>query len=388
MIEAGGGHKMPALAVYESLLDQFPGKYDIKVLDFMKDVGCGDIDSQHKAIWKYLLSHPLLTKSIQTFDFVTGPVNLQIYRKKLVPFYKAVTHYIDTERPDLIFSTHFFNTMGISNARKNCRFKPILVNYLTEIFDFDSYWYLGLKDVDYYIVSSGAARDKLLKKKYPSEKIQVFPYPVRESFLDLARSREEILHSLGIDPAMKTLLITQGSEGITSAGKLIDALAEQQFPLNIIVVTGRNKVLLKGLEQQKDRIKSRLNLIPLGFVDNMNELIFVSDFCFIKPGPATTWEVLSFRKPIIFGESAQLSENPNIRFVCASKLGWYAGGNIKKSVGIVRMMMDDRVLKQYRDSYGQVNIENGSAAIARFLEQVLSNTAGHRTGEHVEGLIT
>ena len=73
MIEAGGGHKMPALAVVEALEELFPGKYRIKVLDFMKDLGCTDLDEAHKKLWKYLLKHPELTKSIQTFDFITGP---------------------------------------------------------------------------------------------------------------------------------------------------------------------------------------------------------------------------------------------------------------------------------------------------------------------------
>ncbi len=39
MIEAGGGHKTPALAVVEALEENFPGKYEIKVLDFIKDLG-------------------------------------------------------------------------------------------------------------------------------------------------------------------------------------------------------------------------------------------------------------------------------------------------------------------------------------------------------------
>ena len=55
MIEAGGGHKTPALAVVEALEELFPDKYQIKVLDFMKDLGCTGLDDAHKKImesWK------------------------------------------------------------------------------------------------------------------------------------------------------------------------------------------------------------------------------------------------------------------------------------------------------------------------------------------------
>ena len=47
MIEAGGGHKTPAVAVVEALEENFPGKYEIRVLDFMKDLGCTDLDEAH-----------------------------------------------------------------------------------------------------------------------------------------------------------------------------------------------------------------------------------------------------------------------------------------------------------------------------------------------------
>jgi len=162
MIEAGGGHKMPALAVFESLKRLYPGKYEMTVLDFVKDLGCVDLDQVHKSTWKYLLTHPSLTKGIQTFDFITGPVNMSIYKLAIAPFYPYVQRYLRKEKPDLIFSTHYFNTMAVSHVRRAYGLDTVLVNFLSEIFDFDSYWYL--KNVDHYIVTSEQAADKLLRR--------------------------------------------------------------------------------------------------------------------------------------------------------------------------------------------------------------------------------
>ena len=372
MIEAGGGHKMPALAVYESLNRLYPGKYEITVLDFMKDLGCVDLDKVHKSTWKYLLTHPNLTKSIQSLDFITGPVNIQIYKLGGVAFYPYVLRYLRKEKPDLIFSTHYFNTMSVAHVRKTHGANTVLVNFLSEIFDFDSYWYL--KNVDHYIVTSEEAARKLLRRRFPRGKLHVFPYPVRRSFFRIHAGREQILEGFGLDPARRTLLVTLGSEGIgtTSIARLLTALVRRDLPLNVIVVTGKNSRLQRQLEVEFGESQGATRVLPLGFCSNMNELINAADFCFIKPGPATTWEVLSLRKPILFAASSQLSENPNIRYAVRSRVGYYVGMSPQRFVRRVRELMQESELEQVQRQYDRLALKNGADDIARFVNAVLS----------------
>jgi len=369
MIEAGGGHRSPALAVREALEEMYPGKYEVRVLDFMKDLGCTELDEMHKRAWKYLLSHPDLTKGIQAFDFITGPVNVNFYRLFLDRFSKYIMRYLYNEKPDLVFSTHYFNTMGVAHIRKRYDIGPVLVNYLTEVFDFDSYWHL--KTVDYYLVASERARQKLLKTRFPSSKLFLFPYPVRPSFLRVDREPVEILGDLGLDATRKTMLITLGSEGIGAVFRMLEALIREDLPLNVVFVAGKNQELEEQIERGLGSGTAQTRLVTLGFVDNLNELIHASDFCFIKPGPATTWEVLSFRKPILFFESAQLSENPNIRYVVDNMLGYFVGSSVRKLNRKVRALLEGPALETCREAYSRLELGNGAYSIARFLNDVL-----------------
>ena len=372
MIEAGGGHKMPALAVFESLKRLYPGKYEMTVLDFVKDLGCVDLDQVHKSTWKYLLTHPSLTKTFQTFDFITGPVNMQIYKLAATAFYPYVLRYLRKEKPDLIFSTHYFNTMAVSHVRKAHGLDTVLVNFLSEIFDFDSYWYL--KNVDHYIVTSEQAADKLLRRRFPKGKLHVFPYPVRRSFFRIRRSRKEVLEELGLPSSHRTLLVTLGSEGIgaSSTVRLLSALVRRGPPLNVVVVTGKNARLKRQLEVEFGEQRGAVRIVSLGFSAHMNELVNAADFCFIKPGPATTWEVLSLRKPILFAASAQLSENPNIRYAVRNRVGYYVGVSTKRFVRRVRELMEAGALARVQASYERLALKNGADDIARFLNAVLS----------------
>ena len=78
------------------------------------------------------------------------------------------------------------------------------------------------------------------------------------------------------------------------------------------------------------------------------------------------------KKPIIFFESAQLSENPNIRFVVDNRLGYYAGNMPRKFCQIVEWFLGGYGLQECRRAYENITIKNGSTAIARFLDQVLA----------------
>jgi processive 1,2-diacylglycerol beta-glucosyltransferase len=228
--------------------------------------------------------------------------------------------------------------------------------------------------VDHYIVASTQAEKKLLKKKFPEDKLHVFPYPVRRSFLHIKRSRDEILGSLDLQNGRKTMLVTLGSEGIGSIYKMIEALVKRAFPLNVIAVAGKNDKLRQQLQQDFGSRSQDTRVVALGYQDRLNELIHAADFCFIKPGPATTWEVLSMKKPIIFFESAQLSENPNIKFVVNNGLGYFVGNMPRKLSQIVDWCIGGYGLEECGRAYKKINVENGSEAIARFVDRVVETT--------------
>jgi processive 1,2-diacylglycerol beta-glucosyltransferase len=369
-IEAGSGHTMPAVAVHESLQELFPGKYDLRIMDFMREVGCTELDALHKSVWRYLLAHPRLTKSIQALDIITGPLTMWMYRQIGGSFVEKVVQYLRKEEPDLIFCTHYFNSRAVAIARRISGTKTLLVNCLTELFDFNRYWYQGLRDVDYYIVTSEAALGKLLRKRYPSQKIRLFPYPIRNSFFRIRRKKEEIALPLGLEPDRKNLLVSMGGEGIGPVERMLSALEQSKLDLNVLVVCGRNIELCKQLASRYASCRQP-RIVPLGLINNIQELIFLADFCFIKPGPATTWEAVSFHKPLILPKSAHLLENENIAFIRSRGLGLYIGNSPRKLVQAIRMMMDSQVLQGFCANYDKLEIDNGADAIALFLDRLL-----------------
>src|SRR5215210_9433497 len=67
-IAAGGGHVATAHAMSEALEHHYPGRFALRVSDYMREVGAKQVaglDRLHKDIWRFMLRYPVLARSSQ-----------------------------------------------------------------------------------------------------------------------------------------------------------------------------------------------------------------------------------------------------------------------------------------------------------------------------------
>ncbi|HEU4494532.1 MAG TPA: hypothetical protein VFR69_10090, partial [Rubrobacteraceae bacterium] len=67
-IAAGGGHMAVARAMAEAIEHHYPGRFELRVSDYMKEVGVkkvADLDRLHKNIWRFMLRYPVLARTSQ-----------------------------------------------------------------------------------------------------------------------------------------------------------------------------------------------------------------------------------------------------------------------------------------------------------------------------------
>jgi UDP-N-acetylglucosamine:LPS N-acetylglucosamine transferase len=371
-IKAGGGHMRPAEVICEALADLYPEKYDLTVLDFMKDLGCTALDDHHKRSWRFLLGYPRLTKLLQLFSSVSGPLTRGLLLLYVTPFFACLKRYLETEKPDLIVSTHFLNTLAVSHVRRRWGLEVGLINFLTEIFDCNAYWFI--KNVDHYLVSTQQVEAEMAGRGYPAEKLQRVAYPVKVTTPPSPEEKAALRIHLGLEPARQTMLVSFGSEGIGPLENLLTYLRGLNLPLNIIVICGHNHHLRQRLAKRFTAAEAATRIIPLGFIDYIRELICSVDFCYIKPGPATTWEVMSCRKPILFTRSAQISEEKVLRYACSLGIARYGGVRPRDIARQIEQMMQPSFQDACRSRYEGLSLPAGGEDIARFIDRFLSGS--------------
>lgn len=372
MVEAGGGHKSPALAVKSAIEKKHAGEYDIIVSDLIKEVGCTDLDKNLKESWDFLLAHHRLCVGAYFIMNLMSPVTRFWEKQYLKPLYLPLLKYLKEKKPDIIFSSHYFTSFAIDHVRRKYNLDIKLINFDSDPFDIHVFWVL--KGVDKYITCSKETKDQLIREGVDKEKLFVFEYPLNVNFLEIKRTKEAIGKELGLDERKKTLLISFGGQGVGGLDIFIDSIIKEKLDLNVVIVCGKNAKLKALLEKKYSDKTANTKIISLGFMTNMNELMSAADFCFIKPGAATTFEVLNLKKPIIFYASGGPNENGNIRYVLRNKLGFYAGKNAKKLAWCIKEMLNSEGYSLLISNFDKAKISNGSEEIAEFLIEYLNKT--------------
>jgi processive 1,2-diacylglycerol beta-glucosyltransferase len=169
--------------------------------------------------------------------------------------------------------------------------------------DFDVHRIWVNAGIDIYTAACDYTRDKLIALGVSPEKIHITGIPTDPKFSQRP-DPVELKKKLGIKDGILTVLIATGSFGMGPIEGLMERLVDYQ----LLIVCGQNKDLYERLKP-----KARKNAHVLGLVDNMEELMSVSDIMVTKPGGLSISEALVKKLPMIFFSAIPGQETNNIK---------------------------------------------------------------------------
>ncbi|MGB3634181.1 MAG: glycosyltransferase [Rubrobacteraceae bacterium] len=327
-VAIGGGHVATAHAMAEAIERQYPGRFELRVSDYMKDVGATFFDRRHKGFWRRALRSPLLARSGQRFIDSFPKATVSGQRILIRSFVRAAAKDLTERAPDLIVSNHGLVTSGLAEAKRISGLKVPVLTFATEPHDISAYW--AEPHADHIVAPTEEVRRDLLRFGVPSDKLDVVGYPVRQAFLSPPR-KEEARQRLGLQDRF-TCLVSFGGEGLgRNQQPLIKTLLDSNVSPQVVVVTGRNEVLRKKLLKAyagNDRLKVE------GFVEDMASYLAAADVFVGKAGPASVYEALAVGRPVLLTGYTGLNERGVLRFVERERLGYY----VKTSGTLLRMI--------------------------------------------------
>lgn len=229
----------------------------------------------------YLLDSPIFYPLVSWIRHIMNWANTR-------PLARFITQY----RPDLIINTHFLASDIISMEGKR-RIKGRMVNVVTD-YRLHSFWIA--KGVDTYVAPYDETKNDLIKRGIPPDKIKVLGMPIDPVF-SRSVAKDAVRKRYNIKPDRFTALVGSGGFGIGPVEALVKELMDISIPLQLLVVCGKNTSLcsaIKGLEKE-----ANFPITALGFVDNMHELMEVSDIIVTKSGGMVCAEALAKELPIV-----------------------------------------------------------------------------------------
>jgi UDP-N-acetylglucosamine:LPS N-acetylglucosamine transferase len=208
MEEIGGGHKMPALAVRDSMAAIDPSLADIPVVDLSKESGAHVDGAELKEYWNWLLEHPEVTRFGNLLMNALPEASRLLFKLKYMDYYERGVSFLHERKPGLVFSSYYLSSIIAAEARERFGLGYKLITQGTDPFDANVIWLD--KRIDWLILCSYEARRVAIRRGFPAEKIKVFPFPINNKFFDLRRGREEIKRELELPEGKLTLLATAG----------------------------------------------------------------------------------------------------------------------------------------------------------------------------------
>jgi UDP-N-acetylglucosamine:LPS N-acetylglucosamine transferase len=297
--KAGNGHYSQAKALENYLVQFSPNSFEIKLVDGL----AGNSDFAQKQFTK---GYQLLTSSfywlwkatyfVYENRFLYGILSLflklssQKYLKKTIAEFK----------PDLIVDTYFFFSF-LDQQHK-------VAKLVTDIFSPPKAAFFG-KNTKYIVFSEEALQ---VGSGITDSKIYLTPPLV------WLQNQANINPNNSVKPSK--LLILAGGDSFLGGKQILTTLSKLNPEIKVTLVCGRNEALLKQAQTLKTQ-KNLLNWQIFGFSKQVPKLISEADLVVTKAGPATIWEILSLKKPMILTSYIWKQELGNKDFVVNQKLG-------------------------------------------------------------------
>ncbi|MDD5005770.1 MAG: glycosyltransferase [Candidatus Omnitrophica bacterium] len=308
---AGFGHKKIAESIYESAVDIYDKKnvFLLDVLDytpnffrFLYSKGYIFIISNMKWLWSILF----FLADTKYLRLING--NFRRFISKL--FCYKFLDFIKSEQPDVIISTHFLVNELVSYLKGKEQIKTRIISVVTD-FGVHSFWLA--KNIDTYVAACDRTKEILISEQIDSEKIEVLGIPIRKQF-QRQIDKDAVRKKLGINTGGFTSLILSGGIGIGPIYQIVNLLSKE---INVIVICGNNEKLFFRLKKLNNS-----NLVVLGWIDYVQEVMAVCDVVVTKPGGSTISECLVMDLPMIFFSIIPGQELQNARIITQHGLGF------------------------------------------------------------------
>lgn len=182
-------------------------------------------------------------------------------------------------------------------------------------------------------------------------------------------SRDRIRDEQGFSKDKPLILLAGGGEGLPAGERYLKALVSSGLDIQIAMVCGKNETQFAAAQAIAENAGNGVRVRIYGFVSIMYELMNTADIVVTKAGPATVFEVLSLKKPLVLTRYLYGQEQGNVDFVLRKGLGWYE----PKPAGLVERL---RILLDRPEAFDEVRTRLEKTTIGIGTEEIAKQVLG------------
>lgn len=366
----GGGHLSAANSIKDYLSSNYEN-IDVELIDCMKYINKPIEKITTTAYNEMAKKAPWAWGKIYS-DSQKGPLAHITTRSNQV-FAIKLLRLLREKKPDLIISTHPFGSQMCSYLKRKGKITSKIATILTDFAPHDQ-WLVGSDYTDYFFVAHNKMKEYLISKNIPENKIFATGIPISNKFLETFNT-SKILNSLVLKENLKTILFFAGGKfglGKSRTLEIFNTLVNDFNNIQVIAISGKNKKMYEEFNQIV-KIANKTDFIKVfEFVNNVPELMAVSDVVITKPGGLTTTESLVSGLPMIIINPIPGQEEENAQFLEHSNVGIWLKKQMNITETISKFLSDDEKLKEMKENTKKISNRNSTKDICTILEAGLN----------------
>jgi UDP-N-acetylglucosamine:LPS N-acetylglucosamine transferase len=273
--------------------------------------------------------------------------------------------HMEELKPDLVVSTHWATNYYAEHMEN----KPLTAMYCpdADINPLFSY------PCDLAMVSMEPGYEHARKrfgKRFNDENLKCVPYLIREEAFSVSTDKRALRRKFGFNEDKFTVILAEGGYGVGTMAQICEKVIERDLPVTLVPVCGKNEELYRELLTWK--VSGKTEFRPIGFTDQMLELLSASDLFCGKSGANVIAEACFFGLPQIITHYATNIEK---------SIGAYYIENVGSAMKIFNpekvvdkleeILQDPAVLNPYRAAALAQKKNYGAEACARYIFDLL-----------------
>jgi len=304
----GGGHKRVGESIAEAWQIRTGGR--VQIVDYFAQFVHPVFDAITK--FSYIQSVRLFPLGYGLFYKLTGDIRPDSFVQRAINRMgmERLDRYLRTERPDVVCCVHCTPAGTMSDLHMAGRTDVPCMTVITD-YVIHSQWIHP--HMDRYCVPNALVRDGLLARGIPADQIVVSGLPIERKF-KRSLDRQALVARFGLTPGVPVILVMAGAYAML--GGVMDVvrlLSQFPRPLQAIVVCGYDRRLADQVRARAAGSPHRFHVF--GYVDNVEELMAVSDLLITKAGGVTVSEALTKHLPMLVYRPIPGQEEGNTRFL-------------------------------------------------------------------------
>ncbi len=366
----GGGHLSAANSIKNYLSSNYEN-IDVELIDCMKYINKPIEKITTTAYNEMAKKAPWAWGKIYS-DSQKGPLAHITTRSNQV-FAIKLLRLLREKNPDLIISTHPFGSQMCSYLKRKGKITSKIATILTDFAPHDQ-WLVGSDYTDYFFVAHNKMKEYLISKNIPENKIFATGIPISNKFLETFNT-SKILNSLGLKENLKTILFFAGGKfglGKSRTLEIFNTLVNDFNNIQVIAISGKNKKMYEDFNQIVKAANKTDFIRVFEFVNNVPELMAISDIVITKPGGLTTTESLVSGLPMIIINPIPGQEEENAQFLEHSNIGIWLKKQMNITETISNFISNDAKLKQMKENTKKISNRNSTKDICTILKAGLN----------------